>query len=271
MQNNNLKLKIISFLKQKKVIAGVFAGFGVLILFLGFTQIKNRIYKPFDYLNKNNQTNNNLSLQKENVNIEDLKNKDTDKDGISDYDEAYVYFTSPYLKDSDSDGILDKVEIEAKTDPNCSSGKICDKTGIFQTPQIQEETENNKNILQVDNTELSIEEIKQFLLKNGISQEELNKADNKTIRDVYNETVKTTGINPLEKSNNLPLQSEIPINNLNEIPNLGSQPMDLQNMSVDQMREFLLQSGINETELKQIDNETLKTLFQKAVSEAGNE
>ncbi|PIT94221.1 hypothetical protein COU00_00180 [Candidatus Falkowbacteria bacterium CG10_big_fil_rev_8_21_14_0_10_43_11] len=54
-----------------------------------------------------------------------LRSQDTDKDGLSDYDELYVYGTSPYLEDSDSDGILDKKEIERETDPNCSQGKVC--------------------------------------------------------------------------------------------------------------------------------------------------
>lgn len=259
--------------KQKKIVAAGIIVFGVLILFLGFTQIKNRIYKPFDYLYKNKVgAKNLLPPQEQNANLEELKNKDTDKDGLLDYDELYIYLTSPYLKDSDSDGILDKMEIEAKTDPNCPPDKTCDKTGIPQTPRTKEETENGiiMNEQQTAPTELSIEEIKQFLLKNGIPQEQLNKVDDKTIREIYNETVKTTGINPLESNNNLPLQSEIPINTNGNL-NLGNQPMDLQNMSVEQMREFLIQSGMPEVELKQVDDETLKTLFQKAAKEAVNE
>jgi hypothetical protein len=57
--------------------------------------------------------------------VEALKTKDTDGDGLSDYDELYVYHTSPYIKDSDSDGIPDGVEIKNGTDPNCPEGKNC--------------------------------------------------------------------------------------------------------------------------------------------------
>ncbi|HNW20167.1 MAG TPA: hypothetical protein PLA53_00135 [bacterium] len=56
---------------------------------------------------------------------EALKLADTDKDGLSDYDELNLYNTSPFLEDSDSDGVLDKVEIERGQDPNCPIGKDC--------------------------------------------------------------------------------------------------------------------------------------------------
>ncbi|MFH1433556.1 MAG: hypothetical protein ABIG32_01530, partial [Candidatus Uhrbacteria bacterium] len=50
---------------------------------------------------------------------------DTDEDGISDYDELYVYKSSPYLADSDSDGFNDYEEIFSGNDPNCPQGKEC--------------------------------------------------------------------------------------------------------------------------------------------------
>ncbi|MEK7167278.1 MAG: thrombospondin type 3 repeat-containing protein [Patescibacteria group bacterium] len=266
MHYGSNKTKSQIFNKQKKIIAGGFIIFGILILFLGFTQIKNKIYKPFDYLYKNN-TAKNISSSQQNTNLEELKNKDTDRDGLSDYDELYVYFTSPYLKDSDSDGISDKAEIEAKTDPNCPTGKTCDKTGIPQTPRTKQETENN--IINFDSfassapATLSTEQMRQILLQNGISQEQLNKVDDETLKKIYNETVKETGINPVELTPDSP--SEIP---LDTKTNETNNPINLQGMSVDQMRQFLLQSGMSETELKQIDDETLKTLFQKAAMEA---
>jgi len=56
---------------------------------------------------------------------EALKSADTDKDGLNDYDELNLYNTSPFLEDSDSDGVLDNVEIERGQDPNCPIGKDC--------------------------------------------------------------------------------------------------------------------------------------------------
>jgi len=56
---------------------------------------------------------------------EELKKLDTDKDGLTDYDETYIYNTSPFIEDSDSDGLPDKAEVLAGEDPNCPKGRIC--------------------------------------------------------------------------------------------------------------------------------------------------
>src|SRR3990167_3984046 len=53
------------------------------------------------------------------------KTKDTDTDGLVDYDELYVYKTSPYIVDSDSDGFDDKQEVYSGNNPNCPTGKDC--------------------------------------------------------------------------------------------------------------------------------------------------
>jgi hypothetical protein len=39
-----------------------------------------------------------------------LSQRDTDRDGITDYDELYVLGTDPYLSDTDRDGILDSID-----------------------------------------------------------------------------------------------------------------------------------------------------------------
>src|SRR3989338_3721014 len=54
-----------------------------------------------------------------------LRGKDTDRDGLSDYNEFYLYQTSPYLDDTDSDGVGDKQEVDTGGDPNCPAGQDC--------------------------------------------------------------------------------------------------------------------------------------------------
>ncbi len=56
---------------------------------------------------------------------EEAKRKDTDGDGLSDWDEANLYQTSAYLADTDSDGDPDNIEIANQTDPNCPEGQVC--------------------------------------------------------------------------------------------------------------------------------------------------
>ncbi len=55
----------------------------------------------------------------------ELKSRDTDADGLNDWDELNLYKTSPYLADSDSDSFSDKAEIESGNDPNCPKGENC--------------------------------------------------------------------------------------------------------------------------------------------------
>ena len=54
-----------------------------------------------------------------------LKTQDTDADTLTDYDELFVFRTSPFLEDSDSDGDADGKEVAAASDPNCPKGKTC--------------------------------------------------------------------------------------------------------------------------------------------------
>lgn len=58
------------------------------------------------------------------VNLENVfKEVDTDRDGLSDYDEVITYKSDPNKKDSDGDGYTDKEEVDAGYDPT-GSGKL---------------------------------------------------------------------------------------------------------------------------------------------------
>jgi len=47
-----------------------------------------------------------------------LQGMDTDDDGLSDYNELFLNYTSPFHADTDNDGNIDKIEILGGTDPN---------------------------------------------------------------------------------------------------------------------------------------------------------
>ncbi|MFA5062314.1 MAG: hypothetical protein WC526_04165 [Patescibacteria group bacterium] len=111
-------------------------GFVLLLIFaifavgLGALQIRNSMYGP-------------LALNKEVPpidsgvvnNIDTLKYRDTDHDGLSDFDEIFIYGTSPYLADTDSDGIPDGVEIAKGSSPLCNEKtKICVNGGSEAVP-----------------------------------------------------------------------------------------------------------------------------------------
>lgn len=98
--------------------------FAVLGLSLGFLQIRNTMLLPFS-LNSNIP----VSIKDQINDVEALRYRDTDGDGLSDYDEIYTYGTSPYLYDTFGYGMSDK-EVVEKGLPRCpNAGKNCTDAG----------------------------------------------------------------------------------------------------------------------------------------------
>jgi len=134
-----------------------------------------------------------------NADIEALKNKDTDLDGLSDYDELYVYHTSPYIKDSDSDGIPDGVEVKNGTDPNCPEGQDCsvpapivsnptslnanapDGTTPSPTPDVAAGTVPTATVSDAA-------QIRQLLKDQGLTDDVLSTIDDQTLVQMYNDS-----------------------------------------------------------------------------------
>lgn len=117
--------------KNQKIQIGSLAVFAFLIIVLWFAQLRNNIYGPFNAPSGSSQ----LALSDEATQAakdEALKTKDTDSDGLNDYDELNVYKTSPYLEDSDSDGFKDGEEIAKGFDPNCPQGRTCAETNLLE-------------------------------------------------------------------------------------------------------------------------------------------
>lgn len=108
------------FLKNQKITAAGLAVFAVLIIILWITQLRNNIYKPF-----NSPASEKQIASEEKNSDQELKNKDTDSDGLNDYDELNIYGTSPYLEDTDGDAANDGEETKTGEDPNCPKGKTC--------------------------------------------------------------------------------------------------------------------------------------------------
>ncbi|HKM40546.1 MAG: hypothetical protein ACOXZ1_03370 [Patescibacteria group bacterium] len=127
--------------KNQKIALWVLGFFSVTIIVIFFINFDRTLKDPFSYrgsktvfleTGNNNQSNcsDGSCVNKEpDVNNLELKNVDTDGDGISDWDEIFIYGTSPYLEDTDGDNLSDYEEIFLyKTDPNCPEGQVCSKT-----------------------------------------------------------------------------------------------------------------------------------------------
>ncbi len=105
----------------------VFGICGILTLTLSLAYLRASLTSPFLVPNASLELSREVFKRREqNARaLEILQEKDTDQDGLSDYAEIYLYKTSAYLPDSDSDGVTDAIEIAQGTNPNCPEGTDC--------------------------------------------------------------------------------------------------------------------------------------------------
>jgi hypothetical protein len=114
-----------AFPLEAKVAVVLFFAAGLLGIVYGTRGFFFNLKKPF-LAQMNYSGPRYLSLaEQEAKEIEEQKSRDTDEDGINDYEELAVYHTSPYLSDTDSDGVDDAAEIRLGKDPSCPEGQNC--------------------------------------------------------------------------------------------------------------------------------------------------
>src|SRR2546427_13169559 len=101
---------------HQKLGLGFFIVVGIVTFIFGLFRLQKSAFLPFYHPKTGYVFKTEDELEQEH--LEQMKKMDTDHDGLSDYDELYVYHTSPYLEDSDSDGVADGVEVSRGTDPN---------------------------------------------------------------------------------------------------------------------------------------------------------
>lgn len=111
--------------KGQKIAVVVLAFFSFFIIIVWMIQFKQGISAPLSGSKTVADTVTTGTTDPEKVDLV----KDTDGDGLTDYNELNTYKTSPYLEDSDSDGFSDKVEIDSGKDPNCPTGAVCNAVG----------------------------------------------------------------------------------------------------------------------------------------------
>lgn len=194
----------------------------------------------------------------------DLRDKDTDGDGLSDYDELYVYNTSPYLEDSDSDGYSDKAEIDSGHDPNCPAGQIClpvsggepAPSGAVGSEGISGLASGFEGITTEDllGGNLSADELRNLLAQTGqLEQSEINGLSDEDLLRIYEQTLRQLQNEGAGSSSNSG-------NNLSELPSP-------ENITPDQIRQLLILGGMSEGELAGIDDKTLLELYREVVRE----
>jgi len=181
--------------KKQKMAAAFLVVFALVFVGLWIVQFKKNLKEPFAPKSSQNTTDNNLKED----NQADLRLIDTDKDSLSDWDELNIYKTSPYLEDTDSDGILDRDEIKNGENPNCPKGQICEDSlmeddasddggdvPVFNL-NIGTSSQGQTDLQGVLEGQADAAALRKSLLEAGMDPNMLNKIDDDTLMKSYQE------------------------------------------------------------------------------------
>jgi hypothetical protein len=256
-ENQNKKSQLDSQKRQNLIVSAlVFIGFSAMVL--GVFQIFGTISSPLSSKEESGDTSQNalVNSDSEYDQLVFLKEKDTDQDGLNDYDELYIYGTSPYVADSDSDNISDKDELDSGNDPNCPKGETCIITTVATEPDTDVADTTTSTT-----SNLSAAELRDTLKQLGAPANIVDAMDDETLKTVYEETVVETGIDPQNLSGET--DDLAPTETASQEITVEA----LQKLDAAQIRQLLLSSGVSEADLSQVDDETLELLYSQALQE----
>jgi len=181
---------------KEKIHAILIAIIGVLALGFGFWQFFFASQNPFKDIVAAGQKTRAEKLALQQAQLKDMMTRDTDGDDLSDQIEQSVYHTSPYLKDSDSDGIDDKTEIARGTDPSCAEGQKCTGLPVMDSASspsasgqlnlgTAESSTATTATTQSGYSALTPATLRQMLKQSGMSDEDLNGATDTELMQVF--------------------------------------------------------------------------------------
>jgi hypothetical protein len=196
-------------LPEQKVAFGLLMFLGIGGVYFGFQSFGTNLMRPINNQIAEFYTGESFLTEDERDSreLEESKTKDTDGDGLVDYDELYVYKTSPYISDSDSDGYSDREEVFSNNDPNCPIGESCGL--VASTEDVADTGVASANALiagigadgavdagsvEFDSPEAveaffkqaTLDEIRSALIEAGMTQEELDTIDDETLEAFFN-------------------------------------------------------------------------------------
>lgn len=185
--------------REERVAFGFIAACGVGAVLFGGLSFFSNVKKPFliSYTGPRYVT----SAEKESEQTALQRITDTDEDGISDYDELNIFATSPYIKDTDSDGRADGAEILEGGDPNCALGKTCVSSELIQSgasaaflesqvPQAPETIETPTLEEAIGALQgLSVEDVRLMLGESGIEADQLAQLSDEEVMALYQDAV----------------------------------------------------------------------------------
>lgn len=208
---------------------------------------------------------------------EELKASDTDADKINDFEELYVYDTSPYLSDSDSDGIDDFDEITNHTDPTCPEGQSCFQSGVAAGSSGSakalaggESSGGSASVGEnVDFAQVNTDDLRKVLVQSGkVTAEQAAAIDDAMLLEIYGQALQA---NP-DLAKQFQTSQPSATSKLTEVENKATSATEalnaLSNISAAEVRKLLLEQGFSETELKLVSDEELMKIYKEALDQA---
>lgn len=157
--------------RKEKIFSLFIVGFGTIAFLFSLAFFMFDIKNPFLPLLLQAQEYQRKMQEQERLELLALQTKDTDNDGLVDYLETNKYKTSPYLPDSDGDGITDGNEVTQGTDPNCPEGQICYYESSASTSSSS--AIPSLNVSNNGNLSITPQFIRDSMKKSGFSEEEV--------------------------------------------------------------------------------------------------
>ena len=232
--------------KRQKVLSGILAGLVlVLLLVVGFGA-KSFFAVPVPGGQERVDAENAKSIEPVlSSEEEDLRSKDTDEDGVNDYEELNIYITSPYLADSDSDDLNDKQEIDNGTDPNCPTGKTCFNSFVTS------DTEDSSTVSPIATDLPTPEELRDLLRLSGkFSEADIVAFSDDELLKFYRDTI---GDQPLKTPVSIETKTKA------------------EDYTPAELRIILIENGVPENIVSSLSDEELLSFFKQAWKEANKE
>jgi len=265
--------------RREKINSIIIIIIGVATLFFAIISMIINISNPFSDILKIGQAQLKAQEEQEKAQLLALQKTDTDGDGLIDYLEIKQYGTSPYLKDSDGDGLSDAEEIAKGTNPNCPEGQQC-----FNN----DKNKNNSNTSDVPSlvTEISVNNkgtvaitpdfLRQVLIESGFDKEMIEETPDADLLSLFQEYAKSSpeiASKYFDTSEGQEIKTSLPSPDVSKVDlsSLGVKSLeDLKNLSGNQIRTLMVQSGAPEDLLKTVSDEQLKELFLKQLEKKIN-